>query len=121
MVGEQNPPNLHSPSSEHRWPFLPGTKIPTGIHVADPLERSYAEKVGGPTWSETSTSSHDPNDLETVSGAEGAFEKLRRSHGVSIVLHDHTSRKQPPTHKELLDGGRKLGRNGFAIGDHGHP
>jgi hypothetical protein len=70
--------------------------------------------------SEASTSSHDPNDLEAVSRAEGAFEKLRRSHGVSIVLHDHTSRKQAPTHEELLDGGRKLGRNGFAIGDHEH-
>ena len=121
MVGEPNPPDLHSRSSERKQLCQPGMETRSGIHVADPLERSYAEKVGGPTWSETSTSSHDPNDLETVSGAEGAFEKLRRSHGVSIVLHDHTSREQPPTHQELLDGGRKLGRNGFAIGDHGHP
>ena len=121
MVGEPNPPDLHSRSSERKQLCQPGMETRSGIHVADPLERSYAEKVGGPTWSETSTSSHDPNDLETVSGAEGAFEKLRRSHGVSIVLHDHTSRKQPPTHKELLDGGRELGRHGFAIGDHGHP
>jgi len=91
------------------------------MHGADPFGREHVKRGGRPMWSEVSTSSHDPNDLETVSGAEGAFEKLRRSHGVSIVLHDHTSRKQPSTHEELLDGARKLGRNGFAIGDHGHP
>jgi hypothetical protein len=91
------------------------------MHGADALEEARTGSAGRPTGRNISTPGHNPNDLETVSGAEGALGELRRSHGVSIVLHDHTSREQPPTHQELLDRARELGRHGFAIGDHGHP
>ena len=80
----------------------------------------FAGSSGRMMESKASTSGHDPHDLETVFGPEGTFDKLGRSHGLPIVFHDHTAREQPSTHQELLDGARKLGRNGFAIGDHEH-
>ena len=92
----------------------------SGIYGADPLERSHAGEIRQRMRSEASTPSHDPNDFETVSGPEGAFNELGGSHGLPIVFHDHTAREQPPPHEELLDGAWELGRNGFAIGDHGH-
>jgi hypothetical protein len=81
---------------------------------------SYAGSAGRMMESRASTSGHDPHDLETVFGREGTLDELGRSHSLSIVFHDHTAREQRSTHQELLDGARKLGRNGFAIGDHEH-
>ena len=69
---------------------------------------------------QASTASHDSDDFKTISDFERTFAELGRSHSLSIVLHHHTAREQPLTHQELLDGARKLGRNGFAIGDHEH-
>jgi hypothetical protein len=92
----------------------------SGIHGADPLERFYAGTAGRLMKAQASTASHDPDDFKTISDFERTFGELGRSHSLSIVLHHHTAREQPLAQKELFNGARKLGRNGFAIGDHGH-